>query len=60
VFAPLVLPEALVVALVVLPVGVHVAEKVSLSGGAKDGGDVGVGSAGVAVGVVGAVAVIGP
>lgn len=60
VLAPLVLPEALVVALVVLPVGVHVREEVGGSRGGNDGGDVGVGARGVAVGVVGAVAVVGP
>ena len=60
VLAPLVLPEALVVALVVLPVGVHVGEEVRGPCGRDDGGDVGVGARGVTVGVVGAVAVVGP
>ena len=60
VLGPLVLPEALVVALVVLPVGVHVGEQVRGPCGGDDGGDVGVGARGVAVGVVGAVAVVGP
>lgn len=60
VFFPFVIPEAFVVALVVFPVGVHVAEEGGLAGGGQDGGDVCVGAIRVAVGVVGAVAVVGP
>ena len=58
--APLVLPEGFVVAAFVFPIGVHVAEEVGLTGGVEDGGDVGVCAGGIAVGVVGAVAVVGP
>ena len=56
---PLVLPEALVVASLVFPVGVHVGEEVGVRG-LDDGADVGVCARGVAVGVVGAVAVVRP
>ena len=60
VFAPLVLPEGLVVALVVLPVLLHHGQGVVGARGAQDFGDVFVGAARVAVGFVGAVTVIGP
>ena len=58
--APFVLPEGLIVALVVFPVCVHVAEEIGCAGCYKDGGDIRVGTCGVAIGVVGAVAVVGP
>ena len=60
VFAPLVLPEGLVVALVVFPVLLHHGQGVVGARGAQDFGDVFVGAARVAVGFVGAVTVIGP
>jgi hypothetical protein len=60
VLAPLVLPEGLVVALVVLPVLLHVRQGLVGARGLQDFGDVGVGAARVAVGFVGAVAVVGP
>ena len=60
VFLPFVVPKGLVVALVVFPVGVHVGEQIGLARSGYDGGDVGVGASRVAVGVVGAVAVIRP
>ena len=60
VLAPLVLPEGLVVALVVLPVLLHDLEGLVGAGGLQDLGDVGVGAARVAVGFVGAVAVVRP
>lgn len=59
VLAPFVLPEALVIALVVLPVGLHIAEGIgSLAG--QDVGDVGVGTVIVALSGIGAVAVVRP
>ena len=58
--APFVFPEALVIALVILPVGIHVAEKVCLSSSRENGRDVGVCSVGITIGVVGAIAVIRP
>ena len=57
---PLVLPEALIVALVILPKRVHVVEEVGLAGSGNDGGYIGIGTGGVAVGVVGAVAMVRP
>lgn len=59
-FAPLVLPETLVVAGVVFPVGAHVIEDVVAVVSFEDLGDVFVLAALVAVRVVGSVAVIGP
>ena len=59
-FPPFVLPECLIVALVVLPVRVHVRQEVSLAEGLKDLGDVGVGARGIAVGIEGSVAVVRP
>lgn len=57
--APFVLPEGLIIALVVLPVGLHVAERVwGLAG--EDVGDVGVGTVIIALSGIGAVTVIGP
>ena len=60
VFGPLVVPEGLVVALVVLPVGLHEGEGVVCAEGLQDRGDIGVGAGRVAVGVVGAVAAVWP
>jgi hypothetical protein len=60
VLAPLVLPEGLVVAFVVFPVLLHDFQGLVGAGGLQDFGDVGVGAARVAVGFVGAVAVVGP
>jgi len=60
VFAPLVFPERLVVALVVFPVLLHDFKSFVGSRGLQDFGDVGVGAARVAVGFVGAVAVVWP
>jgi hypothetical protein len=60
VLAPLVLPEGLVVALVILPVLLHDFKSFIGAGGLQDVGDVGVGAARVAVGFVGAVTVVGP
>ena len=45
---------------VVLPVGLDVAEQSRLAEGGQDTGDIGVGAAGVAVGIVRAVTVIRP
>lgn len=59
-FAPLVLPEALVVAGVVFPVDAHVVEDVVAVVRFEDLGDVFVLAILVAVGVVGSVAVIWP
>lgn len=57
---PLVLPERLVVALVVLPVLVHVGEKLGVARVLDDGSDVGVLARVVAVCLVGAIAVVRP
>lgn len=57
---PLMLPERLVVPAVVLPVRVHVREKLGVAGGFDDRGDVGVLARRVAVFLVRAVAVIRP
>jgi len=57
---PLVLPERLVIALVVLPVLVHVGEKLGAARVLDDGSDVGVLARLVAVCLVGAIAVVGP
>ena len=54
------LPERLIFALVIFPVGVHVIEEGGGAGGCDDGADVGVGASGVAVGVEGAIAVVRP
>jgi len=59
-FLPFVIPEALVIALDVFPVRVHVAEHGGCAGRGEDRGDVGVGSVGIAIGVEGAVAMVGP
>ena len=60
VLAPLMLPEGVVIVVVVLPVGLHVVEQRRLAKGGQDTGDIGVGAAGVAVGIVRAVTVIRP
>jgi len=60
VLVPFVLPEALVVTLVVLPVGLHVVEQLRPALRPQDGRDVAVLARRVAVGSVGAVAVVGP
>ena len=60
VLVPFVLPEVFVVALVVFPIGVHVAQEIGLAGGGDDGGDVVVFAARIAVLLVGAVAAIRP
>lgn len=54
------LPESLVRTRVTDPVGIHVGEEGGLACGGEDGGDVGVGAGGVAVGVIGSVAVVWP
>jgi len=58
VLAPFVLPEGLVVTLVVLPVGLHVAQELGAAGRLQNLGDVGVGSSVVAIGFVCAIAVV--
>lgn len=60
VLAPLVLPETLVIALVILPVGVHVSEQVRLAERVQDSSDVCVFARRITVGIVGAVATIRP
>lgn len=60
VFTPFVLPKGFVGAVGVFPVRVHVGEQVSGGEGVEDLGDVGVLAGWVAVGLVGAVAVVGP
>jgi len=57
---PLVLPERLVVAGVVFPVGVHLGEESGFAVGFEDGGDVGVFARGIAECVVGAIAAVRP
>ena len=59
-FPPFMLPESLIGARVADPVGIHVGEEVGLTGGGQNGGDVGVGARGVAVGVEGSVTVVWP
>lgn len=56
--APLVLPEYLVTAVIRYPVGVHVVEQILAVEGLQDGGNVRVGAAVIAVGLIGAVAVV--
>lgn len=60
VLAPFVLPEGLVVPVDVNPVLVHVGEELGAILRLQDLGDIGVGAAGVTVGLVGAVTVVGP
>lgn len=57
---PLVLPERLVVALIILPVDIHVCQKVRLSVGVEDGSDVSVFARRVTVGFIGAIATVWP
>lgn len=56
--APLVFPEHLVRAVIGDPVGVHVVEQTLPVEGLQDGGDVRVGATVIAVGLIGAVAVV--
>lgn len=58
--APFMLPETLIVAFVIRPVGLHVRQKVGFAKGLQDLGDVGVCTRTIAVGIIGAVAVIRP
>lgn len=60
VLAPLVLPELLVATAVADPVLVHVCQEIIAVLGLQDLRDVGVLARGIAVGLVGAVAVVGP
>jgi hypothetical protein len=57
---PLVLPERLVVAGVVFPIGVHVGEESGFAVGLKDTGYVGILAGGIAECVVSAIAAIRP
>jgi hypothetical protein len=57
---PLVLPERLVVALIILPVDIHVCQQVRLAVGVEDGSDVSVLARRVTVGFIGAVAAVWP
>ena len=59
-FAPFMLPESLIGARVADPVGIHVGEEVGLTGRGQNGGDVGVGARGIAVGVEGSITVVWP
>lgn len=60
VLVPLVLPEALVVSLIVFPESAHVRQEVGFAVALENGGDVGVFTRWVAVGIVRPVAVIWP
>lgn len=60
VLAPLVSPEALVVAVDVDPVVLHVGQEIGATLCCQDVRDVGIGTRGVATGLVGAVTVVGP
>lgn len=60
VLAPLVSPETLVVAVDVDPVVLHVGQEIGATLFCQDVRDVGVGTRGVAAGLVGAVTVVGP
>ena len=60
VLAPFVLPEGLIRCSLVFPVGIHVVEEVGGASRGKDGADVGIRTRSVAVGVVGAIAVVWP
>lgn len=57
---PFMFPEAFIIALVVLPIGVHVVEEISLTGSGYDGGDIGVLTVGVTVLVEGPITMIWP
>ena len=54
------LPESFIRTRITDPIGIHVREEVSLTGGGQDGGDVGVGARRIAVGVVGSITVVWP
>lgn len=58
--APLVHPQALVIAFVIFPVHGHVGEEIGGAKGLEDVSDVVVGAAVIAVGFVGAIASVGP
>jgi hypothetical protein len=58
VLAPFVLPEGLCGSTVGHPVVLHVAQEIGLAIGLEDLSDVGVGTRGIAVGFVGAIAVV--
>jgi hypothetical protein len=60
VLAPLVSPEALVVTIDVDPVVLHVGQEIGATLRCQDIRDVGVGTSGVAAGLVGAITVVGP
>lgn len=60
VLAPLVLPERLVIALIILPVGVHVREQVRLAERVENGSYVGVFARWITVGIIRAVATVWP
>lgn len=60
VLVPLVLPEGLVIALIILPVGVHVREQVRLAERVEDSSYVGVFARRVTVGIICAVAMVRP
>lgn len=60
VLAPLVLPERLVIALIIFPVGVHVREQVRLAERVENGSYVGVFARWVTVGIIGAVTTVWP
>lgn len=59
-FAPLMLPETLIIPLIILPIRVHVIEKVSLAIRRDDVGYVGVCTVRIAVGVVCPITVVWP
>lgn len=59
-FAPLMLPERLVVTLVVLPISLHVGEKIRLAEGLDDGGNVRICAGGIAVRIVSTVTAVRP
>lgn len=59
-FAPFVLPKALIVALVVLPINIHVCQKVRCARSLQDGGNVLILTVWVTVRIVRAVAMVRP
>jgi hypothetical protein len=60
VLRPLMIPKGLVIALVILPVCAHELQEVGRTERSKDGGNVGVGTRGIAVGIVSPIAAVGP
>lgn len=60
VLVPLVLPERLVIAFVILPVGIHVREQIRLAKRGKDISYVAVFARWITVGFIGAVAAVWP